>query len=360
MRKTLRITALLLLLTLSACERRPLLDLQDTHYIRIYIDEEIPNVTTGFYDPNNVRPAYTSPGIMRVTLADRESGNIVSERFLRNMGEDERGKYYDGYIVATPGRYSLMAYNFDMETTQISDINNYYKAKAYTNEIAAHLKAKIPSRTEGSKAQKAPGYDKVVYDPDHLFRVSHLDVVVPYVDYIDTLRTVDGGWFRAESDVHSYYLQVKVKGLEFATSSVGLLTGLSGSSWVKDGAMDVEDPVTVYFDLHPGHGSAGIKQLSSSGAPSSESVIYTTFNTFGKIPNLENELEITFDFLTVYGKPYSETLNITDVFATPEARNNRWLLIDHCIEIPEPPKVGGGGFDPGLDDWEDIESDIEI
>lgn len=358
MRRILHILAAVTVLLMSAsCERRPLMDLSNTHYVRVYINEDINNVTTGFYNENNVRPVYVAPDILRITLADPETGNIVAERFLRNKGEDKRGKYYDGYIVADPGVYSLMVYNFDMETTQITSINNHHEAKAYTNEIAAHLKTNIPSRAKISqKTSKVPGYDKVVYDPDHLFRVSCEEVCIPYTDFIDTLKTSDGDFLRAESMVKSYYLQVKVKGLEFASSSVGLLTGVSGSGWVKDGTMDTKDPVTVYFGMLPGLDEAVGVVKGDAG----EVTVYTTFNTFGKIPELNNELEITFDFLTVYGKPYSETIDITDVFATEEAQKNRWLLIDHTIEIPKPPEVGGGGFDPDLEDWGDVEQDMII
>ena len=42
--------------------------------------------------------------------------------------------------------------------------------------------------------------------------------------------------------------------------------------------------------------------------------------------------------------------------------NPDWLLLDDEIEIPEPPDEpgSGGGFEPGVDDWDDIETDIII
>lgn len=38
------------------CERRPLVDAGNTHYVRVYLDEELKNVTTGFYDPTLENP----------------------------------------------------------------------------------------------------------------------------------------------------------------------------------------------------------------------------------------------------------------------------------------------------------------
>lgn len=331
----------------TSCERRPLFELSNTHYVRVYIDEELKNVNCGFYREDSKRPAYRSPDIMRIMLADPETGLIKAERFLRNKGTDEKGTYYDGYIVADPGYYCLLAYNFDTEATVISEINNHYKAKASTNEIALQLRSRIPSRSKQEPPSKASPREKIVYDPDHLFAASCGDVYIPYVDYVDTLRTMDGEHFHSKSIVKSYYLQVRVKGLEYSTSSVGLMTGMAGSAWLHTGEMDQKDPVTVYFEMNHDKNS-------------DEAIIYTTFNTFGKIPEMENELEITFDFLTVYGDPYSESIDISDIFSTKEAIEHQWLIIDRTIEIPEPPKIKDEGMKPGLDDWQDVESDIII
>ena len=355
MRRLIHILTLCILV-LSSCERRPLVDLSNTHYVRVYIDENIPNVTYGFYNETYNRPHYESPDVLRITLADPETGFTKAERFLRNTGVDENGLYYDGYIIADPGEYMLTAYNFDTESTIIDGMNNHWNMKAYTNEIASHLKTKIPSRSTKSPETES---ESIVYDPDHLFATHCGRVVIPYSENLDTLRTPEGTHFRASSIVKSYYLQVRVKGIKYASSSVGLLTGMAGSAWVKDSKMDEEHNVTVYFEMMPGENpSAGITRTDDDTA-----LIYTTFGTFGKLPSEDNELEITFDFLTVYGKPYSETIDITGVFSTPEAKEHQWLLLDHVIAIPEPPPgtgSGSGGFQPSVDKWSDVESDIII
>lgn len=133
------------ILLAASCEKRPLLDLSNTHYVRVYVDENLLNVTKGFYDESYEKPAYKSPGIIRVTLTDPETGNVRAERYLRNQGTDANGHYYDGYIIADPGEYKLMAYNFDTEATIIGSSNNHYDINAYTNKIASHLYTKIPA-----------------------------------------------------------------------------------------------------------------------------------------------------------------------------------------------------------------------
>lgn len=361
MRRVLHILAVLVALALSvSCERRPLMELSNTHYVRVYVDEDIKNVTTGFYNDAHNRPDYKSPDVLRVSLSDPETGTVKAERFLRDKGEDEKGTYYEGYVIAEPGEYRLFAYNFDTESVVISDASNHSQAKAYTNEIASHLMTRIPSRASKSDQQsagiKAP--ESIVYDPDHLFLANCGDLLVPYVEDVDTLKTRDGEHFSANTVVTSYYLQVKVKGMQYVSSSVALLTGMSGSVWLSDGSMDKEHEVTVYFEMAAGgeNSASGISSKTSSD----EVLIYTTFNTFGKLPDAANNLEITFDFLTVYGKPYSATFDITDEFQTPEAIEHHWLLLDQTIEIPEPPEGSdsGGGFTPSVDDWSDVETDI--
>ncbi len=356
--------SLLMLMFLCSCQRRDLVDVGNTHYVRVYLDEHLMNVTEGFYRESDAHPAYKRPQILRVALADKETGTVRAERYLRNQGDDDNGHYYDGYIIADPGWYDLLVYNFDTEVTLIQNQNNFMTSKAYTNEIASHLRAQLYSRT------KVPSDEKIVYDPDHLFVAAIEDVRVPYVNYIDTLRTPEGGYFVAESIVKSYYVQVRIAGMKYVSSAVSLLDGLAGSSNLATGKIDEEDPVTVYFEMTPGGESqaTGMRKADAMEARDLENkedagdlvVLYTTFSTFGKIPSATNNLEITFDFMTVYGKPYYETIDITDVFSTPEALEHQWLLIDKTIVIPDPPPSAGGGFSPGVDEWGDINTDITI
>ena len=349
-----------LLVLATGCERRELVEPGNTHYVRVYINEEIRNVTYGFYNEGNARPAYTPPAVLRVILTNPLNGESMAERFLRDRGSDEHGTYYEGYIIAEPGLYSLMAYNFDTETTLVAGHTNHNHAKAYTNEIASHLYTRIPSRT-ATKADDGQPRERIVYEPDHLFAANCGGVSIPHTNRVDTLRPVDGSArFVAESIVRSYYMQIQVKGMEFTTSSVGLLTGMAGSSWVNGTGMIQGDSVTVYFEMQPGENSAAGMKTTGNGT-STTSVLYTTFHTFGKLPEAQNELEITFDFLTTYGVPYSEAINITHLFSTPEAINNQWLLIDHTIKIPEPPPGSvGGGLNPDVGEWNDENVDIRI
>lgn len=334
--------AALMVMTLPCCKRRPLVDVGNTHYVRVYLDEQIKNVTTGFYDETLDKPDYSSPEMLRVALYDPSDGHVVAERYLRNKGSDDRGTFYDGYVIANPGNYMLLTYNFGTESTVIDNGHLYYEAEAYTNPISATLLSQISSRGRSED-------EKIVYVPDHLFVDNNEHLYIPYGDDIDTLRNEAGDHYTGQSIVLSYYLQIRVKGIEWVSSAVGLLTGMAGSATLNDGLVNAENPVTVYFDM---------KRSETVG---DEAFIYTTFNTFGKLPDKDNELSITFDIKTTDGRAMTTTIDISDKFSEPDAVERQWLLLDQVLNIPEPEDPENeGGFAPGVDDWTDIETDIII
>lgn len=367
-----------LLTLLSSCDFRPLAKVGNTHYVRVYIDEHIANVTGGFYNPEHDRPTYRRPEVMRVVLADPTSGKIVAERYLRNHGDDARGHYYDGYIICDPGQWSLIAWNFDTEATIVGNTSDIFQAAAYTNIIAAHLYNGLWSRTkgkdiidgtktddtktngdktdnsmaDGSKADFNFDNEKIVYEPDHLFVAKEENVRIGYTGHIDTLRTPSGDHFTASSIVESWYIQVNVKGISRLTSSVSLMSGLSGRKMIASGRLDDGSPVTVYFDM---------SSTSVTKADEDYGVLYSTFSTFGKLPESQNGFKVTFDMVANSGKAVSATFDVTEEFDKDIAKEHRWIILDRSIVIPEaPPSKPGGGFSPGVRDWSDVDTDLRI
>ena len=127
------VSVLVMCLGLFACEHRPLEDPNNGHYVRVYIDEQIKNVTYGFYDESREKPTYERPRVLRVVLTDPETDKIVVEKYLQSYGEDERGYYVDGYIAASEGEYNLMVYNFGTEKTKIRYESSFFNMQAFTS-----------------------------------------------------------------------------------------------------------------------------------------------------------------------------------------------------------------------------------
>lgn len=335
-------------LLFTSCEFRELVDPGNTHYARVYIDEDIMNVTGGFYDESREKPEYRRPEVIHLTLCDPETGKMVAERYLRNQGDDEYGHYYDGYIICEPGEYSMLAWNFDTEATIVDSESSRTEARAYTNEIASHIRASLASLKSGASQYSGA---RIVYEPDHLFVAECASVKIPYGNAIDTLRTPEGSYFRAESIVESWYIQIRIKGMRFVSESASLLSGMSGSKLLYNGRQDDDDPVVIYF---------GNKSTEIDPTGEQESILYATFSTFGKIPEAGNEWKLSFDFHTTYGTGVSATIDIADEFHKPDALEHRWIIIDKLITIPDPPKGESGGFSPGVDEWGDVVTELII
>lgn len=331
---------------LFSCEHRPLEDPYNGHYVRIYIDEQIKNVTYGFYDESRERPEYKRPNVLRVVLADPVTDEIVTERYFQSSGEDERGYYIDGYISAEAGHYNLMVYNFDTEKTKIRNEQDFYGMQSYTLPISDKYYQYCPTVSKQMNEQS------LRYCPNHLFLATCQPIEVPKSIDVDTLRTADGDFFTASSLVLSYYIQVRVRGFEYITSAVSLLSGMAGSATLHDRSMDHTDPVNIFFDMN----YTDVRRTKDG--ENNSAILYTTFNTFGKLPEEQNIYNLNFEFMRSDGTSQVETIDITSMFDDPLVVNERWILLEREIEITPP--IGGGGMTPGVDDWGDIWSDIQL
>lgn len=340
----------ILILMSSACGHRELTDPSNGHYLRIYLNEDIKNVTCGFYNESYERPKYIRPNVMRVVLADPTSGRVVSERYFQSHGKDERGYYIDGYIGAEPGKYNLLVYNFGSAVTHIRNENDYYKMQAYTSPINDRYLQYLPVSRKGLDEKR------IVYEPEHLFHDVGEPIVIAKNVNVDTLKNASGDWFIAHSVVKSYYLQVRIKGIEWVTSAVSLLSGMAGSTMLHGHEqMVITDPVNLFFTMN----YTG-KQTARDGSGAT-AILYTTFSTFGKLPHESSIYTLNFEFLKTDGSSQVEKLDITPKFDTPMVKDRQWILLDHEIVITPPEGViAGGGMTPGVDSWNDVKTEVQM
>ena len=339
------------LILCAGCEHRPLemRQYEENIFVRVYYDENIRNVSFGFYDESKKKPEYSSPKMMRVAFFDNVSDKLVSERYLYDCGRDERGYYIQGKMNLPNGKYNMLAYNFD--TNEIETRNNYsYRTiSAYTNAL---------SESEANRFFSSRGDDatNICRQPDHLFvaKVEEINIDKPiYYEAPDTIKNNTGTYPVAETIVKTYYLQFNIKGVEHVRSAVALISGMAGSKTMHNGEMVEDDVASIYFNLNNGKDKA---RTSDDIA-----VAYASFNTFGKLPHTEGYLDVTFEFKTIYNTVQTETFRITDIFETEMARENQWIIIDKVVEIiPPEGSDTGGGMSPGVTDWEQVEGSITI
>ena len=344
---------LLLVMTLAGCDFRPMTETGNMSYVRVYLDEDLLNVTTGFYNPDFNHPEYRRPDIMRVALFDSSTGEMVSERYLRGQGDDERGHYYFGYILAEPGIYDLLAYNFGTEATDLREEYDYKGITAFTNEISPSMRSRLLSRADDGDLSTKAG-ESIRYDADHLFVARAEGLKVKYHQGLDTLRNTGGeAWFRASSVVKSYYLQIGLTGAQYLSSSSVLLTGMGREVRLSSGNYTDGGEATLFFETNKG-------KFSEYGTD--HDCIYGTFGTFGRLPDADNQLTVSVEMVTTYGTRLEETIPIREEFLRENAILHQWIIIDKTIDIPTPPtpEPGGGGLNPTVGDYTDVNSDIEI
>ena len=334
------------LLFAVSCEHRPLVDLNNGHYVRVYLDEQIKNVTYGFYGETLPLPKYKQPIVLRAMLCDPLTGDVVAERYLRNHGSDERGSYIDGHIVAPKGVYNLMLVSFGSAVTQLRGENNFYKIEAYTRPVSEAYLQYIPSSRQDLDEST------IVNTPEHIFHDVVENIKIGNSAEIDTLRNDAGDYFTAHSVVKSYYIQIKVKGLKWVSSAVATLGGMAGSTLLHGhGMIDYAEPVNLFISMDYKGERRSSEELTT---------LYATFNTFGKLPDHQSVYTLNFEFSRADGTSQVESIDITSLFDTEIVRDKQWIILDHEIVITPPEGGSAGGMTPGVDEWKNVEEDLQM
>ncbi len=333
------LAALCLVLT-AACERRPLEDPVNETRIRIEVNTRgILNVTAGIYNDKIPEPTFPID-VMHVKFFDPVSNKVVNEAYISEKEDVRTGsRVFSGKLQINPGSYRLMIHNFGIETTVIKESDHWSNATALS--IPVNNRILNTYKEFKMKSGEEEPTDNVVYDPDHLMLYVNGNEYIPYHEGDYVIET------EATTIIDTYYLQIMVEGLEYVSSATAYLSGMASGNKLSERS-PVNDPeCTVFFNL---------VKSDDKGVP----VICNLFNTFGHIPDSNNELEIVFDLQTKDGNTQQHYFNITEVFKTKEAIENHWLLIKDTIKVepPENPNPEGGGLDPSVEDWEEENHEI--
>ena len=327
---------LLLVLCISGCEFRPLDEPNSGVKINVRVDvNTVVNVTTHIYNEKIPVPEI-QPDVMHVTFYEEDGDRLVSESFITQKEVSEDGTCtMVGYANVLPGTYKMLVYTYGTSYTYVYD--NY--SWSSINARALQANDFIHNRYKTSVATKGTVPPIITYTPDHVVVATNEKEEIPYNSDSHTIHAV------ASSVVETYYMQVKVDGLQYVSTVRAFLSGMASGNMLS-ARKPVNDMNTVlFFDM---------KKSDDKGEP----VICAVFNTFGRVEGADNKVSVTFDIVTVDGEAQSYTVDITDLFETEECKKYHWLLLEDKLKIEN--AQGNGGFDLGVNQWEEEEHKVHF
>ena len=242
-----------------------------------------------------------------------------------------------GMIRTLPGGYQAFCLNSDAEGVFFRDEEGGFELTTGNAPVVSGF------MSLGAEAPRARGTERerVALAPDTLW-CDHLDESIRLTEGSDTIV------FYPELSVCIYTVEIRnVKNLKYITELNGTLSGLAGGLHAQKGEVS-EELVTVPFPLPLPEERNGTTTIEGS------------FLTFGHRPGTPHERMhrhkiVIYAMLLDGTKRYYEEDVTSQIPADGNPRRVH-IIID---ELPLPkPIVNGGGFQPDVDEWQQV--DIEL
>ena len=281
------------LLEMCSCQREPIYDGRSEYRIEI-----TPEYDMLYNTPDK------DPNLYRVLFYDPLSHKLVTSNTVGTKG---------GYLYnITPGVYDIVVYNYTMNKTKVSHEENLNSLMALTTVLSY---------------QDLP----VVETPDHLLVAKMEDVVIPHLTVNDSEFVLK---VTPKSIVDSWCLVINgIKGLRNVNYIDTYITGQAQAVYLDKGKGGISDVnVTIFFpavcDLGRG-------------------IIYTPFNTFGKIEDKVSDLRLNIRIVGSGGDEYVCEADVSDQFEDPDNVNH---IITATFDVTVKERKNGG-MSPVADDW---------
>ena len=317
---------LLTMLAITACQRLPLYDLeQQAVYLALKLQLNLNLDLKVDVDVDvEIEKSIKMPEHNKVLFYDPTDGRLLYTEFVDSTG---------GIITTPAGRYQMLVYNFGTEYVQIRGEGNISTIEAFTSDITATKSAALAACTRGSTEEPQ---GPIIYTPDHLLVASELvDIPMMTTERQDVIIKAS-----AQTIVETYSFEVQtVVGAEYIESCEAFVTNQARSSFFGRGEVS-QEPATLSFPV---------------GIDRKKGCLYTTFNTFGKLPG-ESHCMLHILMRDTEGNEYHISEDITEQFKDPDNH----IVITEPVEIPEPESSQGGGIAPTVKPWDEENHDVPI
>lgn len=264
-----------------------------------------------------------TPETMRLYLFPMDGGRPQAYEFT-----DYRG----GYINIPAGRYRVLCVNSDTESVLFRNIDLFDSFEAYAPDGVLNVGSSLAPRAEGTSAEH------VVKSPDRLYSARLDDVMIKLSNENQTVTLY------TELSVCRYRVTItNVSNLKYISSDgiSGALSGMSGGLLVGRNELTTA-PVTVPFGV------------VSDGA----STLTADFLTFGQIGSTGSAHKLVIYVIMSDGSKNYYTFDVSRQVDEAADPNDVHILLDG-LPLPKP-IVNGGGFQPAVDEWQNIDVDVSM
>jgi hypothetical protein len=326
MRKSRWMLFVMMLVVAAACTRMPLYDLEKNVQLDLDLKLDLDLDVKIEADVDvEIDTVIKMPEHMKVCFYAPQTGNLSYTEFVGPLG---------GPVNTPSGTYQMVVYAFGTEYIQIRGEGNINTIEAYTSDIASTKGDLLRAFSRANGDIEEPK-GTIIYAPDHML-VARKQVVIPDVPTESNTIILHA---EASDLVETYGFEVQtVIGAEYIESCEAFVTNQARSSFFGIGKVNPE-PATIWFPV---------------GVDRKRGVLFTTFNTFGKLPG-ESRCFLHMLIRDTDGKEYHVSEDITDGFLKPE----HIIVIDEEIKVPEPASHGGG-ITPTVDPWDEENHNVPI
>jgi len=239
-----------------------------------------------------------------------------------------------GNLSLAEGSYGFIGYNNDTELetkgkewdefeiqSPVTELNSFSRMFATTRNIP---------KSRGTEDQP------VIFEPDSLWTSAVSDVLVSESSWGQTVNMP----MRSANITFDFEID-NIDNLDLVTELAATLSGMSGS-WYPAQEMPSDDECIIPFPLEV----------------TGESTATGYMQSFGHCPNPDAPHQ---HFLVVYAEmnqasKYFYSVDVTD--KVHEVWNGGKIIIE---KLPLPmPVTGGGGFEPGVDEWNEVHIEIDL
>lgn len=297
---------------------------------------------------------------------DAEANNEVENMCLWFYPVDDTGNRTDnpiyrklagmkgGRIDIPAGRYLVLYYNSDYEAVQFRGTDWFYSHECYTR--AGDLFEPVYGNAGAYGAPRAAGTEAepVVITPDKMWgdNAMNVDISESGLSYwfvrdgeteATTISNTEKRFIlMPHEQVCDYTFEIRnVENLQYVSQVSASLSGMSGSVFCAEERL-TEECVTLPLEAV----SDGVSKITGE------------FHTFG-----HHEANREPHILTVYvwledGSKWYYTNDVTGQIDNAADRRNVHIVVDG-LSLPKPIE-NGSGMHPDVDDWQEVEVDLEM